>query len=208
MSSRYSPSPTRFVLDLQNARSILGKRLSVLQHDQYYFNDEKDLGDIGSLEWCFGEQEVLSMYLLSDGESVGADLLPSGPPASFEIEPNMTCSWRRENLLAGLSATHLENTTICAVEGILDSFNGQEPWMAGFRVTFETGDSLIYLNQGDDAVVLINALPPVIAGLEPASLPQRNGSFGSKAVSRDPPLPTQTGQLLPSAHHRLTACSV
>ncbi len=38
--------------------------------------------------------------------------------------------------------------------------------MAGFRVTFETGDSLIYLNQGDDAVVLINALPPVIAGLE------------------------------------------
>lgn len=166
MSSRYSPSPTRFVLDLQNARSILGKRLSVLQHDQYYFNDEKDLGDIGSLEWYFGEQEVLSMYLLSDGESVGADLLPSGTPASFEIEPNMTCSWRRENLLAGLSATHLENTTICAVEGILDSFNGQEPWMAGFRVTFETGDSLIYLNQGDDAVVLINALPPVIAGLE------------------------------------------
>ena len=166
MSSRHSPSPTRAVLDLQNARSLLGKRLSVLLHDQYYFNDEKDLGDIGSLEWRFGEGEVLSMYLLSDGERVGADLFPSDTPAPFEIEPNVTCSWKRENLLADLSATHLENTKICAVEGILDSFNGQEPWLAGFRVTFETGDSLIYLNQGDDAVVLINALPPVSVGLE------------------------------------------
>lgn len=106
------------------------------------------------------------MYLLSDGERVGADLLPSVTPASFEIEPNATCSWKRENLLTDLSATHLENKKVCAVEGILYSLYGQEPWLAGFRVKFETGHSLIYLNQGDDAVVLINALPPVSVGLE------------------------------------------
>ncbi|GFZ57664.1 hypothetical protein PSE10A_01750 [Pseudomonas amygdali pv. eriobotryae] len=93
-------------------------------------------------------------------------MLPSDTPVSFKIEPNVTCSWKRENLLVGLSAAHLENTKICAVKGVLDSFNGQESWLAGFRVTFETGDSLIYLNQGDDAVVLINALPPVSVGLE------------------------------------------
>ncbi|MGC5699132.1 hypothetical protein J4P02_02890 [Pseudomonas sp. NFXW11] len=166
MSGRYSPSPTRAAQDLQNARTLLGKRLSLLLHNQYYFNEERDLRDIGSLEWRFGDREVLSMYLLSDGERVGADLLPSDTPDSFEIEPNQTCSWKRENLLAGLSATRLENTRICAVEGILDSFNGQEPWLAGFRVTFETNDSLIYLNQGDDAVVLINTLPPVSPDLE------------------------------------------
>ncbi|MGI4836292.1 MAG: hypothetical protein ACRYF9_01590 [Janthinobacterium lividum] len=166
MSGRYSPSPARAVQDLQNARSLLGKRLSKLLHDQYYFNDEKELRDIGALEWHFGEREVLSMYLLSDGERVGADLLPSDTPTAFEIEPNAACSWKRENLLAGLSATHLGNTKICAVEGILDSFSGHESWLAGFRVTFETGDFLIYLNQGDDAVVLINALPPVNVGLE------------------------------------------
>ncbi|VVO18482.1 hypothetical protein PS718_04017 [Pseudomonas fluorescens] len=166
MSGRQSPSPARAARDLQNARSLLGKHLSELLHDQYYFNDERHLGDIGSLEWRFGEREVLSMYLLSDGERVGADLLPTDTPPSFEIEPNATCSWKRENLLSGLSATHLENKKICAVEGILDSLYGQEPWLAGFRVTFETGDSLIYLNQGDDAVVLINALPPVSVGLE------------------------------------------
>lgn len=166
MSGRYSPSPARAVQDLQNARSLLGKRLNELLHDQYYFNDEKERGDIGSLEWNFGEREVLSMYLLSDGERVGADLLPSDTPTAFEIEPNAACSWKRESLLAGLSVTHLGNTKICAVEGILDSFSGQEPWLAGFRVTFETGDFLIYFNQGDDAVVLFNALPPVNVTLE------------------------------------------
>ena len=166
MSSRHSPSTTRAALDLQNARSLMGKRLSVLTHDRYYFNVEKDLGDIGSLKWRFGERKVLSMYILSDGERVGADLLPSNTTASFEIEPNVICSWKRESLLAGLSATHLENTKICAVEGIIDSFNGRDPWLAGFRVTFETGNSLIYLNQGENAVVLINALPPVSVCLE------------------------------------------
>ncbi|WP_312934215.1 hypothetical protein [Pseudomonas sp.] len=166
MSGRYSPSPARAAQDLQNARSLLGKRLSQLLHDQYYFNDEKVLGDLGDLEWHFGEQEILSMYLLSDGEKVGADFLPSETPTAFDIEPNATCSWKREDLLAGLSATHLGETKVCEVEGVLDSLSGHEPWLAGFRVTFESGDFLIYLNQGDDAVVLINALPPVNVGLE------------------------------------------
>lgn len=58
MSSRHSPSPTRAALDLQNARSLLGKRLSVLLHDQYYFNDEKDLGDIGSLECVLASEKL------------------------------------------------------------------------------------------------------------------------------------------------------
>lgn len=166
MFDRLSYSPTRTARDLYNARLLLGKRLCVLLHDQYYFNGEKCLGDMGFLEWRFGEQEILSMYLLSDGESVGADSLPLDTPVSFEIEPNVTCSWKRENLLKDLSATHLESTTICEVEGILDTFNGQDSRLVGFRVTFETGDFLIFLNQGDEAAVLINSLLPTCAYIE------------------------------------------
>lgn len=161
MSGRlFSYSPTRIAQDLRSARSLVGKRLSTLLHHQYYFNGERSLGDIGSLEWHFGEQEVLSMYLLSDGESVGADSLPLDAPVSFELEPNVTCAWKRESLLESLSATHLESTKICEVEGILDTFKGQDSKLVGFRVTFESGDFLIFLNQGDDAVALINSLPP------------------------------------------------
>lgn len=64
--------------------------------------DHKSLGVIYSLERRFGEREVLSMYLLSDGERVGVDLLPSDKPASFEIEPNTTCPWKRETYLQAL----------------------------------------------------------------------------------------------------------
>lgn len=166
MPDRYSSSPARAGRDLQNARSLLGKQLSDLVYYQYYFNHEKYLGDIGSLEWRFGEREVLSMYLLSDGERVGADLLPTDAPTSFDIEPDATCSWKMKSLFTDLSASHLQHKIICEVEGILDSLNGQETWLAGFKVTFETGDTLMYLNQGDDAVVLINSLAPVSAGLD------------------------------------------
>lgn len=92
MPGRHSSSPARSGRDLQNARSLLGKRLSVLLHDQYYFNDEKYLGDIGSLEWRFSERETLSMYLLSDGERVGADLLPSDTPVSVGLETRFVTS--------------------------------------------------------------------------------------------------------------------
>ena len=61
MPDLYSSSPARAGRDLQNARSLLGKQLSDLVYYQYYFNHEKYLGDIGSLEWRFGEREVLSM---------------------------------------------------------------------------------------------------------------------------------------------------
>lgn len=108
MHGRCAPYPARAYQDLSNARLLLGKRLTVLLHDQYYFNDEKCLTDIGS---C-GEQKIVSMYLLSDGESVGADSLPLDTPISFEIEPGASCQWKRENLLAGLSASYLENKII------------------------------------------------------------------------------------------------
>ncbi len=159
MDSRYSYSVTRTVQDLNSARLLVGKRLSVLMHDQYYFNGEKSLGDVGSIEWRFGEQEMISMYLLSDGESVGTDLFPINTPDAFEIEPNAMCSWKRENLLVALSASYLEGEKICEVEGILDSLNGQASRLVGFRVEFESGDFLIFLNQGDNAVMLVNTLP-------------------------------------------------
>lgn len=62
----------------------------------------------------------------------------------------------------------------CDISGLFDlvedSFNEvpqrRKPWLAVFRVTFEAGDSSIYLKQSDDAVVLINARPPISVGLE------------------------------------------
>ncbi|NMY72430.1 hypothetical protein HBO31_28760 [Pseudomonas sp. WS 5414] len=166
MDSRDCFSHTRAAQDLHTARLLVGKRLSALMHDQYYFNGERSLGDVGSIEWHFGEQEVISMYLLSDGESVGADIYPISTLVSFEIEPGVTCAWKRENLLAALSASHLEGEKVLEVKGILDALNGQVSRLVGFRIEFESGDFLIFLNQGDDAAMLVNTLPPACVEIE------------------------------------------
>ena len=83
MFNRYVASRERMTQDLGNACLLLGQRLSVLLHDQYYFNDEKCPEDIGSLVWRFGEHQTVSMYLLADGESVGADLSDLPPPRAL-----------------------------------------------------------------------------------------------------------------------------
>lgn len=161
MASRYTYTPDRTAQDLDIARLMVGRRLIALTHDQYYFNEEKYLEDIGSIEWHTVGHPAIAMYLLSDGDSAGADLLPIKTPTSFDLEPGATCSWKRENLLTALSASHLEGDTVYEVEGILNSLYDQAPRLVGFRITFESGHFLVFLNQGDDAVMLVNALPPV-----------------------------------------------
>jgi len=152
--------------DLGNARLLLGQRLTVLLHDQYYFNDEKYPGDMGSLMWRFGENQAIAMYLLSDGESVGADLADLELPTPFELDAASACSWRRENLLVSLCTPFLEGKTITEVQGFLDKGRDHKTRLVAFKITFETGDYLIYLNQGDDAVALINELPQSLMGME------------------------------------------
>lgn len=156
MPGRCAASATRMVHDLDHARRLKGKHLRALMHDQYYFMNEKSLEDTGSLEWRCSEQPTVTMYLLSDGESVGADLFPLEMPASFELEPGVNCSWQMENLLEDLSATHLEGRLITEVEGLFDTAQDTAGCLTGFKVTFETGDYLIFFNQGDESAVLIN----------------------------------------------------
>jgi len=166
MFNRYVASRERMAQDLSNACLLQGQRLSELLHDQYYFNEEKCPDDVGPLMWRCGEQQAIAMYLLSDGESVGADLLDLPPPAPFELDAVSTCSWRRENLLTGLSVPLFEGKIITEVKGVVDNGWDQKARLVAFKITFETGDYLIYQNQGDNAVVLINEPPKNLVGIE------------------------------------------
>lgn len=166
MFDRYAASRDRMANDLRNAQLLQGQRLAELLHDQYYFNEEKCLSDVGSLLWRCGEHQKVAMYLLSDGESVGADESDLEPSTPLTLDAASFCSWRRENLLRNRSALFLEGKIITAVQGVVDKVAGGEVWLVGFQVAFETGDYLIYLNQGDDAVVLINEWPKRLEGVE------------------------------------------
>jgi len=166
MIDRFTASRERMAMDLGNARLLRGKRLIALVHDQYYFNDEKCLGDVGPLTWDVGINDRISMYLLSDGESLGADLEDWETPPSFDIDATSVCSWRRESLLASSGFPALAGITITEVQGLLDKGWDQQVRLVAFKVSFETGDYLIYLNQGDDGVLLINEQPRCLMGRE------------------------------------------
>jgi hypothetical protein len=106
------------------------------------------------------------MYLLSDGESVGADLLPiTTPPAvRSQARPDLLLE---EGKSSGSPVNiPLEGAMVCEVEGVLDPLYEQAPRLVGFRITFESGNYPVFLNQGDDAVMLVNALPPACAEIE------------------------------------------
>lgn len=166
MLNRFIASRERMAVDLSQARLLVGQTLHALLHDQYYFNGEPCPRDAGSLLWRFGEDQTLAMYLLSDGESVGADQAELQIPAFFRIEEDGECSWRREDLLAELSSLTVAGKFITQVQGVFDKWPDQQSRLVGFKITFETGDYLIYLNCGDDAVVLINEMPPEVVGVD------------------------------------------
>ncbi|MBC3948766.1 hypothetical protein [Pseudomonas folii] len=160
MNNRHTATPDRSTQDLINARKLIGRKVLGVLHDQYYFNSEKCLIGKGSIEWQLGEHGHLSMYLLSNGESVGADLLPLVPPIPFDLESGDTCSWLRQDLLQDLEASHLVNIAVEDVIGMVDTWPNQKGHLVGFKILFMTGDFIIFLNQGDEEAVLLNELPP------------------------------------------------
>ena len=151
----------RQALDLQRLRSLIGKRLAGLDNARYFFAGERVMDDCGDLQWRCSDTRLLSMFLLSDGASVGTDHLPLQLTPAFELEPGQHCEWRAEDLLATLDARHLAGQAIIDVAALLDTWpHSDTSILSGFMVCFEHGDFLVFYNQGDNAVALLNSLPP------------------------------------------------
>lgn len=166
MSSKHSrtSSAERQALDLQRLRSLIGKRLAGLDNGRCFFAGERIMDDCGDLQWRCSDASLLSMFLLSDGESVGTDHQPLHLPPTFELDPGQRCEWRAEDLLATLGAGHLAGQLITDVAALIDTWpHLGTSILSGFRVCFEHGDFLVYYNQGDDAVAQLNRLPPTAA---------------------------------------------
>lgn len=154
----------RHALDLQRLRSLIGKRLAGLDNERYFFAGERVMDDCGDLQWRCSDASLLSMFLLSDGESVGTDHQPLHLTPAFELDPGQRCEWRAEDLLATLGAGHLAGQLITDVAALFDTWPHLDTSiLSGFMVCFEHGDFLVYYNQGDNAVALLNRLPPAAA---------------------------------------------
>ncbi len=160
MNHRKKFSEERKLLDLAQAQKLVGKTLAGVKNLQYYFASEKVTDDIGDLEWYCTDGTVVSMFLLTDGESVGADTFATEVPQAFELGAGKRCSWRTEDLLSSLTAAHLAGENIASVQAYVDChINSNYQILSGFKVTFESGNYILYYNCGDDGAALLNQLP-------------------------------------------------
>src|SRR3989338_7852298 len=159
MNPRKIFSEERKVLDLTQAQNLLGKNLAGVRNVQYYFEYEKVTDDIGDIEWHCTDGTVVSMFLLTNGESVGSDTLPAEVPQAFDLDEGERCSWQAEDLLSSLAANHLTGKNITSVQAFVDChINSDYQVLSGFRVLFESGEFILYYNCGDNGVALLNQL--------------------------------------------------
>jgi hypothetical protein len=160
MNNRKIFSEERKFHDLAQAQSLIGKNLAGVRNVQYYFESEKVTDDIGDIEWHCTDGTVVSMFLLTDGESVGADTLPAEVPQPFDLQVGERCSWQAEDLLSSLTANNLVGENIASVQAYVDChINLNYKVLSGFKVAFESGDFIVYFNCGDNGAALLNQLP-------------------------------------------------
>lgn len=145
---------------LQAAASLLGQRLRGLTHAQYLYNGQVLTDDCGDLQLDGQDGRQVSLFLLADGESVGAVQRPMRLPASFELEAGVHCAWEARDLLRKLAASHLQGALIVRVQGLFDHWPELgRTFLCGFRIDFDSGDFVVFYNQGDEATALLNQLP-------------------------------------------------
>jgi len=145
---------------LQAAASLLGRRLQALTHAQYLYNGQVLTDGCGALQLDGQDGSQVSLFLLADGESVGAAQRPMRLPEGFELEAGVRCAWEARDLLPRLAASHLQGALIVRVQGLFDNWPELgRTFLCGFRIDFDSGDFVVFYNQGDDATALLNQLP-------------------------------------------------
>lgn len=142
-------------------RPTLGKKLVGLSRCQYLFNDEPDDEDEGDIELQFSDGSFITLFILSDGESVGAKSAPMEIPEPFDLDSNSHCSWRRLPLLTTEPWSIMIDTTVTEVSAIFDKYKKLNvEVLSGWKVSFGKKRYISYFNCGDNGRLLLNRMPP------------------------------------------------
>lgn len=141
--------------------AVVGATLRGLARDQYFFNGVPIVEDVGSLELTFDAGVAILLYVV-DAESVRAarGALVIGEP--FTLDGGDTCAWERVDLGREEGFARLIGQRVVRIEAVLDTWAhppGVEA-MCGWVLRFSGGESLAYLNFGDESRLLLNEPPP------------------------------------------------
>ena len=148
-------------------RSIRGKTLAKLSRCQYFFNDEPDDEDEGDVELTFEDGSVITLFILADGESVGAKTALMEIPGPFDVDEDSRCSWKHLPLSDKAPWSGLIGAEVTEVTAVFDKYaklNAEV--LSGWKITFGKHGDLCYFNCGDNGRLLRDEEPPADKDVE------------------------------------------
>ncbi len=144
---------------LKAFKHLIGKRVSEISHCQYFYNEQPDDEADGDLELKFEDGSILTLSIMSDGESMIAKAEPLNVPESFIIENNNTCSWKRILLNSKLGWNDIIGDNLISIESMIDHWvDPKQEVLSGCRLKFSNGHFIVFCNAGDNARFSINDL--------------------------------------------------
>jgi len=142
--------------------SILGKQLVELSRCQYLFNNKPDNEDEGDVELKFKDGTTVTLFILSDGESVGAKSIPMEIPAPFDLDDDSHCSWKHLPLSTDEPWSKLVGVPVTKAVAIFDKYKkSNAEVLSGWKLIFDGIGYLCYFNCGDNGQLLFNRFPPI-----------------------------------------------
>lgn len=142
-------------------RAIFGKRLAELSRTQCFFNGALVLADDGDVELRFHDGSVITLSLLSDGQSVGASTEAVRVTQSFSLDNEGACLWQKLALSDVEPWRALVGAKVTRISAFVDNYgSGQVAVLSGWLIAFGKFGYLCYGNIGDDSKLLYNANLP------------------------------------------------
>lgn len=152
---------------LEIISSIKHKELKKLSHCQYLINDQVAGDDFGDVELQFEDGTIITLFILSDGQSVGAKYGSMEIRNSFYLSDKSKCSWQRVLLTELKPWSLLTGESVTEVAAIFDRLLKQETdILMGWKITFGKSGYLCYFNNGDNGMLLFNQEPPQMKDIE------------------------------------------
>ena len=133
-------------------RSYIGRCVEEIACRRCFLNGKRNKEEDGDLELCFRDTSRLAIAITGDAESITLRQGPLDIPASFDVADGFLMTWKREILTKQLAWRQIAGSILTCIETIID-VNDSTHYTAtvGCRVTFSTGNKLIFYNAGDNA---------------------------------------------------------
>ncbi len=148
-------------------RTIVGKTLTKLSRSQYFFNDEPDDEDEGDAELVFSDGSVITLFILSDGESVGAESTAMRIPDAFEAGDDAKYSWARLSLTDESPWSSLIGCEVTEVRTVFDKYTRLNAYnLSGWKVVFGKCGYFGFFNCGDNARMFFDEAPATYGDVE------------------------------------------